>query len=75
MSASRGARTPHRDALQRAWTAAEQVEHQDSLGNYESRDFYMKVATMWATIALAERGGAGGVVTAAALNARPPQGV
>jgi hypothetical protein len=59
MLISRGARTPHREALHRSWTAAEQVEHEDALGNYESRDYYIRVAQMWAAIALAERGGTG----------------
>lgn len=61
MATTRGARTPHREALQRAWAAAEQVEHCDTAGQYESRDFYVRVATMWATIALAEKGGTGAV--------------
>lgn len=58
---ARTARTPHREALDNAWTAAHCVEHQDALGNYESRDYYIRTATMWATIALAEKGGTGAV--------------
>jgi hypothetical protein len=58
-----GVRTPHREALHRAWTAAEQVEHCDAAGQYESRDYYVRVATMWATIALAEKGGTGAAPT------------
>lgn len=61
MASTRGARTPHREALHRAWAAAEQVEHCDAKGEYESRDYYTRVATMWATIALAEKGGTGAV--------------
>lgn len=61
MAQTRGVRTPHREALQRAWTAADQVELADAHGNYESRDYYVRVATMWATIALAEKGGTGAV--------------
>ncbi|UTN93068.1 hypothetical protein SEA_MARKY_65 [Streptomyces phage Marky] len=59
MATTRGVRTPHREALHRAWAAANQVEHCDTAGQYESRDFYVRVATMWATIALAEKGGTG----------------
>lgn len=59
MAQSLGARTPHREALQRAWDAADQVEHCDAAGQHESRDYYIRVATMWAAIALAERGGTG----------------
>ncbi len=61
MALTRGARTPHREALHRAWAAAQQVEHADTKGEYESRDYYVRVATMWATIALAEKGGTGAV--------------
>jgi len=61
MALTRGARTPHREALARAWEAAEQVDHCDAAGQYESRDYYVRVATMWATIALAEKGGTGAV--------------
>lgn len=68
MTINRGVRTPHREALHRAWTAAEQVATCDAKGEYESRDFYVRVATMWATIALAERGGTGSMV-----NVRTPQ--
>jgi hypothetical protein len=64
------ARTPHREALDNAWRAAEQVEHCDAAGQYESRDYYVRVATMWATIALAEKGGTG-----AASPARPSAAV
>ena len=56
-----GARTPHREALEKAWTAAGQVEHEDASGNYQSRDFYLCTAIMWGLIALAEKGGTGGL--------------
>jgi hypothetical protein len=53
------ARTPHREALDNAWTAAREVAHADAAGNYESRDYYTRVGQMWALIALAEKGGTG----------------
>ena len=67
MSGTRGERTPHREALHRAWKAAEQVEHCDAKGEYESRDYYVRTASMWALIALAEKGGTGAMPPATVL--------
>jgi hypothetical protein len=49
------ARTPHREALENAWTAARCVEHEDAAGRFDSRDYYIRVAMMWAQIAQAEK--------------------
>lgn len=67
-----GGRTSYREALRRAWEAAECVAHEDAAGRYESRDYYIEQSKMWAAIALAEKGSASAWCTGTHLNIRPP---
>lgn len=49
------ARTPHRDALDKAVRYAEEAEACDAAQHYEDRDVRLRFASVWATIALASR--------------------